>query len=376
MSNVKFRPRKRWIDVLEPRRFETDVEAIYRVRQEEYALPLTRALLLLAALGVLLFAAWDQAIAASVVARTLPVRFLCSAMSLTLWAAIPLPLFRKRLSWIFTLNAIAATLTIAWVLDVVPDGFLWGLSSFFYVPLSLLVMPRFRVVAANCALLLLIVNVMMYFNDSRRLVVINANFFLGFMCLISGVLAYLNEKRDRRVFHLEQDLEFLANIDSLSGAFNRRHFEEAAGEEIVRAQRLNHALSLLMMDADHFKRINDAYGHAVGDATIRAIANASRMVFRSSDLLARMGGEEFAVLLPEADLEAARLAAERLQTALRLVAIPTDGAKNLTQNVVTLTLSIGVASLQPDDNLDSLLQRADAALYDAKNQGRNRVVVA
>lgn len=207
---------------------------------------------------------------------------------------------------------------------------------------------------------------------------------------MAAVLAYLNEVRDPRVFQLETQLEYSANRDSLSGAFNRRYFEEAAREEIVRASRYGHTLSLLMIDADHFKRINDAYGHAVGDATIRAIVETSGTVFRTNDLLARMGGEEFAVLLPEANAQAARQAAERLQAKLRDIDVLNDAdaqqkikavnsndmaSYDVAANTVTLTLSIGVAQLRPNDTVDTLLQRADAALYQAKNQGRNRVIV-
>ncbi len=375
MSNVSFRPRKWWIEWLEPRRFEPEVETLYRTRRNEAALPVSRALLLLASLGVLLFSAWDYEIDPTIVPRTLPVRFLCSAMSLVLWVAIPLPSFRKRLSWVFSINALAATLTIAWVLVVVPDGFLWGLSGFFYVPLSLLVLPKFRVVALTCALSLVIVNVVMYFDEATYRVIFNANFFLGFMCLMSGVLAFLNEVRDRRVFQLEQELEHLANCDSLSGAFNRRYFEETARAEIERARRYNHPLSLLMMDADHFKRINDTHGHAVGDRAIRAIVESSQGVFRTSDLLARMGGEEFAVLLPETDSDAAQQIAERVQEKLRRLEISTSTGTTQTPNFLTLTISIGVASLHISDTIETLLQRADVALYEAKHQGRNRVVI-
>lgn len=101
MLNSAFKPRKRWVDWLESRGFEGDLERQYRLRQEKYALPLTRALLLLASLGVLLFGLWDHTIDPTASMRTLPVRLLCSAMSLTLWAALPLPMFRNRLSWIF-----------------------------------------------------------------------------------------------------------------------------------------------------------------------------------------------------------------------------------------------------------------------------------
>lgn len=352
-----------------PQPFEPDVEALYRIRQNAHAFPLVRALLLMAAFGVLLFGAWDYAVDPAALPITLPVRALCSVLCLMMWSAVRLKFFRNRLSWVFSINTFAVTLTVAWVLTAVQNGLVLGLSGFFYVPLSLLVLPRFRVVVFNCVVLLLIVNTVVFFNGESRVILLNANFFLGFMCFLTGVLAYLNETRDRRIFQLERELEHLANTDGLSGAFNRRHFTHLAQNELERARRYGHPLSLLIMDIDHFKRINDTYGHSAGDSTIRVLAETCRGLLRHSDFLGRLGGEEFAVLLPESALESATQTAGRLRELLSRTELPLQN-KNVT---IVVTVSIGVASLQPDDTFETLMQRTDDALYKAKNAGRNRI---
>jgi diguanylate cyclase (GGDEF)-like protein len=165
---------------------------------------------------------------------------------------------------------------------------------------------------------------------------------------------------------LDRELLYLATIDSLTGAHNRRSLESLAAREIALAQRHGHDLVLLMLDLDHFKLINDRHGHASGDAALRAVTAALRATLREADLLARLGGEEFVVLMPHADRDAGRLAAERLRAAVATtscVAAP-------------LSISIGIADWRRGETLDDLLRRADQALYRAKEQGRNRVEIA
>jgi diguanylate cyclase (GGDEF)-like protein len=124
-----------------------------------------------------------------------------------------------------------------------------------------------------------------------------------------------------------------------------------------------------MLDIDHFKRINDTFGHPVGDEAIKAMATTCAEAIRTIDHLGRLGGEEFAVILPDTDLAAALLVAERIRAAVAAIAIPAE-----TANVI-FTTSIGVAEQTPSDSsVESLLSRADAALYAAKNGGRNKVV--
>jgi diguanylate cyclase (GGDEF)-like protein len=163
-------------------------------------------------------------------------------------------------------------------------------------------------------------------------------------------------------------LERQAKLDTLTGVANRRHFLETGNLEIRRATRFGHPMALLMLDIDHFKRINDTCGHLVGDRVIKAVADAAVADLRECDCLGRLGGEEFAVVLPEAGLTAAMNAAERLRETIAALQL-THGGQPL-----PVTVSIGVTVLEAaGEPLSSLLHRADTAMYRAKNAGRNRV---
>lgn len=163
----------------------------------------------------------------------------------------------------------------------------------------------------------------------------------------------------------------LATTDSLTGLHNRRHFMDSAHQEFDRARRYQMPLSLLLLDADHFKAINDRYGHPVGDQALQALAAIGRRLLREVDLFARIGGEEFAILLPQTDHPAAWNVAERLRQAI------IDQPTITGEGPLRLTVSLGLASLGPATvDLDDLLRRADVALYQAKQNGRNRVASA
>jgi diguanylate cyclase (GGDEF)-like protein len=157
--------------------------------------------------------------------------------------------------------------------------------------------------------------------------------------------------------------------DGLTDLHNRRHFEERVQEEFQRSQRTGAPLSLVMLDIDHFKRINDTYGHAVGDQTLRAVAQCARSALRSIDQIYRYGGEEFAVILPGCPLAEAVMVAERARQAL--ASLPAGPEGPVPERI---TLSAGAASCpNPNPTVTGLLRSADAALYEAKRKGRNRV---
>ena len=165
-----------------------------------------------------------------------------------------------------------------------------------------------------------------------------------------------------------EEARHAAVCDHLTGIGNRRAFFDAAEIEIRRWRRLPRPLSLVLVDADHFKKINDTHGHAVGDAVLRHIARLMGATFRQVDVVARIGGEEFAVLLPSADLASAQRVAERLRAALEAQPAPTDAG------LVGCTVSIGIATMHDGTaSVEALLKRADEALYAAKHSGRNRV---
>jgi diguanylate cyclase (GGDEF)-like protein len=165
----------------------------------------------------------------------------------------------------------------------------------------------------------------------------------------------------------QRALRRLATQDSLTGATNRRGFMDRLLRAQSEAEAQAEPLSLVMVDLDHFKRINDEHGHGVGDAVLREVAHRMRRQIRRADLLGRLGGEEFAILLPDTDLVGARTQAEHLMTALRSQPFPAVG---------TVTASLGVAQWNGREAASSWLHRADLALYEAKHLGRNRLVVA
>jgi diguanylate cyclase (GGDEF)-like protein len=168
-----------------------------------------------------------------------------------------------------------------------------------------------------------------------------------------------------------RDLRRLLTTDPLTGAATRTHFLETAERELARARRFGTDLSLVVFDLDHFKLTNDLHGHAFGDLALATAAARCRSELRAADLLARVGGEEFAVLLPMTSSSEARATSERLAAALRTVPVRRDGVEH------TLTASFGVTAIDPlADSIESALVRADRALYEAKRLGRDRVAIA
>jgi diguanylate cyclase (GGDEF)-like protein len=182
----------------------------------------------------------------------------------------------------------------------------------------------------------------------------------------------------RRSFQLSHELsvareaaEALARTDELTRLPNRRAFYEHGALAVEQAKRYGHPLSLLVLDIDRFKAINDGHGHAGGDGAIQAVSGLLRSSVRATDVAARLGGEEFGVLLPETPSADALRLAERVRTGVAALRVPHQGAE------IAFTCSIGVAELEPAfETLDALMGRADHALYQAKREGRDRVSIA
>lgn len=198
--------------------------------------------------------------------------------------------------------------------------------------------------------------------------------------LVRSRTAYLHRRQaglERQIADRTADLRAanerlfeLATVDPLTGCANRRHFVERANDLIALSRRLETPISLAIMDLDKFKSVNDTYGHPAGDEMLRMIGRTGESQIRASDLFGRIGGEEFALLMPNTTADNARQFAERLREAIG------DQAAEVEGTILRMTVSLGLAELRTGENFDKLYARADAALYTAKETGRNRVIVA
>ena len=203
--------------------------------------------------------------------------------------------------------------------------------------------------------------------ETARTIARNLFFLTGSGLPMIGTIGFLLMCNDR----INEELSRLAMLDPLTGVFNRRTFETHAQNAIEHAQRNGLALSLLAVDIDHFKRVNDEFGHEGGDLALQRVVELLQQNLSEAEILSRIGGEEFAVLIPGADETAASTTAERLRRHLECSTVNVDGRE------LTLHISAGVATLASGmDNLSALLRAADRALYAAKRAGRNRIATS
>lgn len=261
------------------------------------------------------------------------------------------------------------------VLDRLGGGSSYGMGGFLYFFIFVPFMAQAQSLRFNAALMACIAlfpNLVAAAGaaDHLNLAVYNAYVWMVYppVVMILFLVDYL-------IYRLHQAMERSAReaaTDPLTGVSNRRRFLEIGQRLIQLSQRSGEPVSLLFFDVDHFKKVNDAHGHAFGDQVLRELAGLAGRLVRRTDVLARFGGEEFVILLPGADTAAARELAERLREQVAALSLRTGAGEAL-----GVTVSVGVATLAADDrpSLRDLLERADAGLYRAKGAGRNRVEV-
>lgn len=190
---------------------------------------------------------------------------------------------------------------------------------------------------------------------------------IGYIIICIGLYQWLDYNNKNHVRLME-----LSSLDTLTGMLNRRAFLERAYEEIERSKRYNIALSVIMLDIDFFKKVNDKYGHNTGDEVLRKISNNISLQLRKNDILCRWGGEEFLLLIPEIDKESGKKISDKIR--LYVSEHPVEIKNGLSVNI---TISIGCTSLTESDNsIESIIERADHALYQSKRNGRNIVTIS
>jgi diguanylate cyclase (GGDEF)-like protein len=192
---------------------------------------------------------------------------------------------------------------------------------------------------------------------------------VGFILVAFGLVSYVAAVISREQRRASEAALALSRIDPLTGLFSRLHFERALELEILRVARTGRGFSMLLLDLDALKRVNDNFGHDAGDRLLGSIGEVMRGGVRATDVAARLGGDEFVVILPETDLAGALLVAEKLRRDIGHLAVPTNG------NLVSSSVSVGVVFF-PDDarTKEELLRRADRAMYEAKRRGKNQIV--
>jgi diguanylate cyclase (GGDEF)-like protein len=318
--------------------------------------------------SVILFIAWDYWIAPPVVALTAPVRIALVLVGSVAyrqrrfaWSAV------QRCGFVYATHASAMIISAS----LLPNGLLLGLagiaSSVFLVSLVALQLNTFvQILMVPTVLFLLLGAASMPLYG-----LIDALFLYLFAAVLAAAIMLVVGSFRRQAYLFEKRLLHSARHDSLSGAINRGYLTELGLREIALARRHQHPLSAAMIDIDHFKRVNDIYGHAVGDDVIRELVRTCTDNLREGDLFGRFGGEEFVCLMPETDANEALACAERMRRSIEALHVDTG------RGALKFTVSAGVAVLEPaNGDWDALLKQADDALYLAKGGGRNRTVLA
>ncbi|RYX85844.1 GGDEF domain-containing protein [bacterium] len=344
-------------------------EEQYEVWLYERQLPATLQILGFAAFAIVGFGAWDFWLSPNSIPHTWPVRFLaliCVGVCAMLLRFTNAVAYWRTLSLISSCTLFSLLLLILVRLPEGQGSLLGSGGLLLSASLFRVHSPRLAIVAAlfNAVVLAAVYHV---FSVPPR-ITINSEIFLLMASLGNITLNAADDRGDRQKFALARQLQRMATTDGLTSAANRRFFSGKLTEEVERAQRYGYSLTLILLDIDKFKAVNDTRGHGDGDEALKIVAQIGIESGRASDTFARLGGEEFVLLLPHTELDSAISIAERLRARIQEQPIFGDSGQ------FHVTASFGVAALKRSETGDSLVARADACLYLAKNSGRNRVV--
>lgn len=318
---------------------------------------------------------WDYVVDPVNAAHTLKLRLSFLLCAIT----TPIIFYFKRKSvfiicFIFFVTIGCQTLLLK-VLDQLDNGYIYGTAGFLYATFFAPLFLRPLSLRLNY---LLTITIVLY--PQLFALVFKTNGFdqLFYILYIwpGAFIAFFTETffaiTDLKKYYTELSLEKAANTDALTGVCNRRHFMSLLSAEMARGDRYNHKMCLLMLDIDYFKKINDDFGHPTGDLTLQHFAGLCNQSARKTDIIARIGGEEFAILLPETDIKGSYTIAERIRSTIEQSSFENTEGDNF-----NITVSIGLAERNSaTTSEEDIINLADNALYEAKTSGRNRIVCA
>ena len=303
---------------------------------------------------------------------TIEYRFFMAAAVLAYVAALALRRGLALFAGYCAIVVIEFALLVIW--GRLAGGYGVGFPGYLYIYLltPLMVMPfSLMEVLPVLALIGLVPNLQVALGMAPGFPLLAFNVLVWPACAIVAFSMYEFDRVFRRLFLAQRQLHEQAMRDPLTGLGNRRQFEERANAALSLARRRGRALAVLMIDIDRFKRVNDEHGHAAGDEVLRALGACLAGSLRGSDICARIGGEEFAAVLPDEDLEGGAATGERLRRLVEKLGIRPEAARER----IAITVSVGAAAFPRDgDALEPLLRRADERMYRAKENGRNRIV--
>jgi len=357
---------------------DSSIEAEIEVRLWERTLPYIRRTLLAAACLILAFLAWDIRVDPTGQANTVFERVASSAFFALSYLLVSFTRFgRRRPDVIYIVNALMAPVLLLWILMQIPGAYVLAHSAFLAVTMVVMVIGptvRVSILLVLASLATPNVTVLLGLALGMRLpglpdaaTAVNLALVHLAVSALAVVLILVHTRLQRQVIIDNVQLEQLAGTDPLTAVHNRRQLELEYLREQARQRRHGRDMAVLELDIDHFKKVNDTYGHGVGDEVLRSLSRRWQSLVREVDVLARVGGEEFVLLLPEINEKGARETAERLRSRTAAEVVSTSAGE------LRVTISIGVTLVEPDGgSLDSIIDRVDHALYEAKRNGRNR----
>lgn len=355
---------------------DSGLEAAYRDQKFSE----TRFLVILvgfAASGVaVILWSWDWVIDPSAAARVFWLRLLLGAILLAYPLSLIAGVRRQRLIWLYAAMVLSTEGVFLYLLSYLETGVVYGIAGFMYwfiIPVFLGLAFSARANATIFLSIAILPNILVPLGVSPAFELIKYNALIWPTCFLGIFITLLLDQLYRRIFLYRRQAERLARLDGLTGIANRRYFMEFSAHMIETCRRQRTSVSVIMIDIDHFKAVNDNYGHPAGDKAIRQMSEFLQNNIRKSDFPGRYGGEEFAVILPQTPPDQGFHVADKIRQKFMEISVPANEG-----DAIRLTISAGVSgvvSVTEEISLEALIKHADDALYLAKRSGRNRVVL-